>query len=115
MTRDKNASDFASSSVTGIAPGSGSKHSPKSGTKSSRPGTKHLNPQELAGRAQGTGGGEPDTRDVGLQLAGTERALQATVGANKRLRGELAASRGEAEGLRMTLASIRALLEEAKC
>jgi len=52
-----------------------------------------------------------DSREVGLQLAGTERALAGILEDRDRLLAELAASRREAEGIRMTLAQIRALLE----
>jgi len=55
-----------------------------------------------------------DSRDVGLQLAGMERAMAGIVEDRDRLLTELAASRREAERLRMTLAKIRALLEAAK-
>ena len=51
-----------------------------------------------------------DTRRVDLQLRGTERALDDARGELDRLRGQLLASRREAEVLRMTLAQVRALV-----
>ena len=51
-----------------------------------------------------------DTRRVDLQLRGTERALEGARGELDRLRGQLLASRREAEVLRMTLAQVRALV-----
>ena len=54
-----------------------------------------------------------DSRDVGLQLEGTERVLAASLAANRRLVAELEASRREGEGYRMTLAALRSLLDAA--
>ena len=51
-----------------------------------------------------------DTRRVDLQIRGAERALDDARGELDRLRGQLLASRREAEVLRMTLAQVRALV-----